>query len=116
MVCSCRWKEQGFIKRPVIPPYATVNGNMYYLLVNSAGERDNLLEHLKKNGINAVFHYLPLHSSLYFKDKHDGRELPNTQKFSDRIVRLPFFYELKKRQIRYIISKITEFYFPLFPR
>ena len=103
-------EEKGYIKRPVIPAFATVNGNLYYLLVSSADERDKLIIYLKQHGINAVFHYLPLHSSLYYKDKHDGRELPNTQKFSDCIVRLPFYYGLKKSQITYIVDKVNEFY------
>jgi dTDP-4-amino-4,6-dideoxygalactose transaminase len=103
-------EEKGFIKCPVIPDYATVNGNMFYLVLNDIGKRDALIDHLKKNGIQAVFHYFPLHSSPYFKDKHDGRPLPNTQKFSDCIIRLPFYNSLKPRQIRFIVEKIKQFY------
>lgn len=103
-------EEKGFIKRPVVPEYASVNGNMFYFLVSKSDERDALIGHLKKNGIQAVFHYFPLHSSPYFHDKHDGRPLPNTQKFSDCIVRLPFYQHLRSHQIRYIVQKIREFY------
>jgi dTDP-4-amino-4,6-dideoxygalactose transaminase len=73
-------------------------------------ERDRMLKHLRSNGIQAVFHYLPLHSSPYFRDKHDGRELPNTDRFAACIVRLPFFYGLKNRQIRYIVKKISDYF------
>ncbi|MCX6250129.1 MAG: dTDP-4-amino-4,6-dideoxygalactose transaminase [Bacteroidetes bacterium] len=103
-------EEKGYLKLPVIPPFATVNGNMYYIVTASLKERDGLISFLKKNGILAVFHYMPLHSSVYYKDKHDGRELSNTQKFSDCIVRLPFYYHLRSRQIRYIVEKIRQFY------
>ena len=103
-------EEKGYLKRPVVPDYATVNGNMYYIIASSGSERDRLMGFLKKSGINAVFHYLPLHSSPYFTEKHVGRELPNTDRFSDCIVRLPFFYDLKKSQISYITEKVNEFY------
>lgn len=103
-------EEKGHLKRPFIPDYASVNGNMFYFLVKDAGKRDDLIDHLKKYGIQSVFHYFPLHSSPYFQDKHDGRSLPNTQNFSDCIIRLPFYYSLKSRQIRYIVDKIKQFY------
>ena len=103
-------ENKGLLKLPVIPSYATVNGNMYYFLMPSKEERDKMLGYLRSQGIQAVFHYLPLHSSPYFKDKHDGRDLPNTIRFADCIVRLPFFYSLKEKQIRYITNKISNFF------
>lgn len=103
-------ENKGLLKLPVIPSYATVNGNMYYFLMPSKEERDKMLGYLRSQGIQAVFHYLPLHSSPYFKDKHDGRDLPNTNHFADCIVRLPFFYSLKEKQIRYITNKISNFF------
>lgn len=103
-------EEQGFIKRPLIPEFATVNGNMFYFTVSSREIRDHLLNYLKEHGIQAVFHYLPLHSSAFFKDKYSGIALPNTDRFSDCIVRLPFFYDLKVTQIRFITEKILEFF------
>lgn len=103
-------QEKGHIHLPVVPSYAGQNGNLFYFLTKSNEERDRLLKHLKNNGAQAVFHYLPLHSSPFFMDKHDGRELPNTDRFSNCIVRLPFFFSLKKNQIRFITRKISEFY------
>jgi dTDP-4-amino-4,6-dideoxygalactose transaminase len=109
-------EEKGVVRRPVIPDYATVNGNMYYLVTSGQDERDRLIAHLKKNGIAAIFHYPPLHSSTYFKPLHDGRELPNTDRFSGSIIRLPFFYALKKSQVLKIAETIREFYtrYPIF--
>jgi dTDP-4-amino-4,6-dideoxygalactose transaminase len=103
-------EEAGYLKRPVIPGYATVNGNMYFVETTGSGERDRVIAHLRKQGISAVFHYPPLHSSPYFKPLHDGRDLPNTDHFSASIVRLPFFYALKKSEIRRVVDSITHFY------
>ena len=103
-------EEKGLLILPVVPSYATVNGNLFYFLMHSNTERDQMLKYLNKHGIQAVFHYLPLHSSPYFKDKHDGRPLPNTDNFAQCIVRLPFFYGLKNSEILYIAEKVGEFF------
>jgi dTDP-4-amino-4,6-dideoxygalactose transaminase len=103
-------EEKGLLTLPVIPSYATVNGNMYFFLMPSPEERDKMIGYLRSHGIQAVFHYLPLHSSPFFKDKHDGRDLPNTDHFANCIVRLPFYYALKEKQIRYITEKISEYF------
>ena len=102
-------ENKGLLKLPVVPSFATVNGNTYYLLMPSPAERDRMLDYLRKQGILAVFHYLPLHSSPYFTDKHDGRPLPNTDRVSACIVRLPLYYSLKEKQIRYIAAKVALF-------
>ncbi len=98
------------LKCPVIPDFATVNGNLFHITVSSAETRDRLLEYLKKQGIHALFHYLPLHSSHYYLDKHDGRILPNTDRFSATILRLPFYNSLRKSQVKFIVGKIAEFF------
>ena len=73
---------EGKVGLPVIPEYATNNAHMFYLVCNSAEERQNLIEHLRKNGVHAVFHYLSLHKSPYYATKHDGRALPNCDRFA----------------------------------
>ena len=103
-------QEEGFIRRPVIPEGATVNGNFYFVNTRDGEIRDRLLVYLKKQGIGAVFHYLPLHSSRYFAEKHDGRPLPHTDRFSETIVRLPFYFSLNDRQIRCICNTIAKFF------
>ena len=104
------FEESGYLKCPVIPDFATVNGNIFYITVKSGETRDKLLTFLKTQGISALFHYLPLHSSACFIDRHDGRELPNTDRFSATILRLPFYNSLKKRQVKYVVSRINEFF------
>jgi dTDP-4-amino-4,6-dideoxygalactose transaminase len=101
---------EGCINIPEIPDYTTNNAHMFYLICNSFKDRTKLIAHLKDNGISAVFHYLSLHCSEYYKDKHDGRELKNCDKFSDCLVRLPFYYELSEKNLEYICNKIINFF------
>ena len=58
-----------------------------------------LLAHLKENEILAVFHYISLHTSPFYLSKHQGGELPETDRFTDTLVRLPLFYELNVDKI-----------------
>jgi len=87
-------EEKGVIRRPVIPAYASNNAHMFYILANDADSRALIISKLKEKGISAVFHYLSLHKSAYYADKHDGRDLPMTDYYSDCLIRLPMFYEL----------------------
>ena len=93
---------------PNIPAYATNNAHMFYLVCNSLEERSQLIKRLKDNGILAVFHYLSLHSSPYYTDKHDGRELLECDRYADCLVRLPMYYDLKDEEVREICDIIKE--------
>ncbi|MFZ2339341.1 MAG: dTDP-4-amino-4,6-dideoxygalactose transaminase [Bacteroidales bacterium] len=88
------WLKDFSFTKPHVPAYATNNAHMYYIVCNGPDERIRLINHLKSNGILAVFHYLSLHKSPFYSLKHDGRELPNCDRFADCLVRLPMFYEL----------------------
>ncbi len=79
---------------PEIPDYATNNAHMFYLVCSDKNERDGLISTLKEKSILSVFHYLSLHKSPFYEDKHDGRNLKNSTRFADCIVRLPFYYSL----------------------
>ena len=103
-------EDKGFFKLPLIPEYATNNGHMFYLICRNEKERNELITHLKQNGIYAVFHYLSLHKSPYYKDKHDGRILPNSDRYSNCLVRLPFYYELKFDDINKILYNLNEYF------
>ncbi|HIN40466.1 MAG TPA: dTDP-4-amino-4,6-dideoxygalactose transaminase [Flavobacteriales bacterium] len=102
--------NKGILKLPELPDYCTNNAHMFYLLCNSEEERNSLLKHLNANGINAVFHYLPLSDSPFFKENNWSIPLPNSIKFSQAIVRLPFYYQLSKSEIEFICQMIIEFY------
>lgn len=101
---------EGHIELPELPDYTTNNAHMFYLVCSSLEERTQLIEYLKKHNIQAVFHYLSLHKSRYYSEKYEGEELTFADKYADRLVRLPLFYELTPEQVNFIISKITEFY------
>lgn len=95
---------------PNIPEYATNNAHMYYLVCRNPEEREALLRSFKANETLAVFHYLSLHKSPYFTDKYTGEELPYSDFYSDCLVRLPMFYELKEGEIKKVIDIVTDFY------
>ena len=64
------------------------------------------MKFLKENDVQTTFHYLPLHSSKYYEDKHDGRQLSNCDRYADTLVRLPLYYELKDEEIDKIVKLI----------
>ncbi|AOW08118.1 dTDP-4-amino-4,6-dideoxygalactose transaminase [Flavobacterium gilvum] len=101
-----KWAEQKDIKIMSIPNEATNNGHMFYLVCKSIEQRSTLIEHLKNEGVLAVFHYISLHSSPYYNDKHNGRELVNSDMFTDRLLRLPMFYEL---DVESVVNKIIKY-------
>lgn len=98
--------DRGRFRLPDIPGYATNNAHMFYLVCNSLAERTALIQKLKENDILAVFHYLSLHSSPYYHDKHDGRALPNCDCYADCLVRLPMYYDLKIEDVERICEAI----------
>ena len=103
---------KGFFVLPDMPDYATKNGHMFYLVCRNLDERTKLISYLKEQGIGAVFHYLSLHLSDYYRGHHVGEipVLPNCDRYADCLVRLPMFYELKEDEAQYVISSIHEFY------
>jgi len=103
-------QEKGVLRLPQVPKYGELNGHMFFIECESKKMRDGLISFLGKKGILAVFHYLPLHLSPYFKNKHDGRILNNSVKFSERIVRLPLFLGLKEKEQDYIIEMVKAYF------
>lgn len=88
------WAAKTGVILPYTPDYATQNAHMFYLVCPSPKFRSQLIEHLKKNNIHAVFHYLSLHSSPYYKPKYTGNQLPQSDYYSDCLVRLPLYFDL----------------------
>ena len=104
--------DKGFFSLPDIPEYATNNAHMFYLVCRSLDERTKLISYLKDKDVNAVFHYLSLHLSDYYKDHHEGiiPNLPNCDRFADCLVRLPMFYELKDEEVQIVVDAIKEYF------
>lgn len=104
--------DRAFFKMPDLPDYATNNAHMFYLVCNSLEERTALISFLKEKGVLAVFHYLSLHLSDYYKAHHQGGIpiLPNCDRYADCLVRLPMFYELTNEQVTDICGLIISFF------
>jgi len=102
--------ERGFIKLPKIPDYATNNAHIFYFLTRSAKERTQLAEYLKERGVIAVFHYISLHSSPYYANKHGIRVLPNADRYTDTLLRLPLFFEMDLEMVNEVVNLIEDFF------
>ena len=100
--------DKGYFALPDMPEYASNNAHMFYLTFPSLETRTALIKHLKDNDIMAVFHYLSLHSSAYYADKHDGRTLPECDRYADTLVRLPMYYDLSLDDVDHICALIKE--------
>ena len=102
--------EKGFFEFARIPGYATNNAHMFYVICRSLDERNRLITYLKERTIYAVFHYLSLNESEYFRKFSDGRKMPNSDKYTDRLLRLPFYYELSDDDLDYVVYHIRKFF------
>ena len=103
-------KKTGRFTLPSLPSYATNNAHMFYLLCDSIKTRSELITHLKSQGVHAVFHYLSLHKSEFYADKHDSRDLKNSDRYTDCILRLPMFYELSATDVTHVCDSVIEFF------
>ncbi|NDV79409.1 dTDP-4-amino-4,6-dideoxygalactose transaminase [Dysgonomonas sp. 511] len=102
------YAQKNNIKLPDIPSYSTNNAHMFYMVCESLQQRTEIINRLKTNDILSVFHYLSLHSSPFAKDKHDGRILSESDRYTDTLVRLPFYYELTDNDIAKVINIIKQ--------
>ncbi len=98
----------GLLQAPAIPTFATNNGHMYYAVCPDAASRDRLIAGLKQRGIHAVFHYQSLHASPFFTEKHDGRALPNADRYSQCLVRFPLYHDLELEEVERICAAVPE--------
>ncbi len=95
------------IKTPFIPDYATNNAHMYYLICEDLKQRTDFIDKLGKAGFKSVFHYQSLHKSDFqFNIKKNHKDLINSDTYSDCLLRLPFYNEFKKNQIKTVIKVI----------
>ena len=103
--------EKERIEQPFVPEYAAHNAHMYYIKAKDLEERTRLIAFLKEKGVMAVFHYIPLHSSeagrkfgrFHGEDRYTTRE-------SERLLRLPMFYNLDMKDVEYVADCVLKFY------
>lgn len=103
--------EAGKIELPMVPEGCEQSGHMFYIKTKDMEERTALIDFLKENDIMAVFHYIPLHTApagMKFGRFHGMDRY--TTKESERLLRLPMFYQLTPEQVEYIAGKVKEFY------
>jgi dTDP-4-amino-4,6-dideoxygalactose transaminase len=102
-------EKQGAVRRPISPNDNSHNAHMYYLLLKDLRTRNMLIAKLKGSGINAVFHYVPLHSSpAGLKYGRTHADLFYTAKISERLVRLPFWIGMTEDDLEYVASAVYE--------
>lgn len=100
-------EEQGILRLPIIPEGRECNAHMFYILLNSEKERNDLMSKLKENGIHAVFHYIPLHTApMGIKMGYKVGDLPITENLSGRLLRLPVYADLSEKELEYIVGEI----------
>ncbi|AIN73477.1 dTDP-4-amino-4,6-dideoxygalactose transaminase [Flavobacterium psychrophilum] len=100
------FEKEAKIKLPIVPDYASNNGHLFYLICNSIDERTDLINKLKNNNIHAVFHYISLHSSDYYSKTNEVPALKWSDYYTDRLLRLPLFFELTEEQVIMICNTI----------
>ena len=104
-------ENKGKIQLPVVPDECGHNAHMFYIKVEDLQERTELIQYLKEKDVNAVFHYIPLHSSpAGIKYGEFIGEDKYTTKESERLLRLPLYYGLKKEEILYIVDCLERFW------
>jgi dTDP-4-amino-4,6-dideoxygalactose transaminase len=109
--CLRPLEMKGRLQLPYINHPSESNGHIFYILTGSLEERDCLINHLRKNDILAVFHYVPLHSSP--AGMTYGRtfgNMPVTDDISDRLLRLPLYYEMTDMEVDSVVDALTSFF------
>jgi dTDP-4-amino-4,6-dideoxygalactose transaminase len=90
---------------------SVTNGHLFYIIIRSTEERTRLIQHLRRKGILAVFHYVPLHSSpAGMKYGRPAGDLSVTEDISGRLLRLPLYYEMKDEDVDTVIDAVKQFY------
>jgi len=103
------WAEANGVSMPFVPSYCEQTYHMFYLLMPSLEKRTALIAHLKNQGIQSVFHYLPLHlAPMGRKWGYQEGDFPVTENVSNRLVRIPFYNELGKDEQEYVCKAIME--------
>lgn len=99
-------QQKGF-SMPQIPEYATNNGHMFFLVFDKPEDRARAIEHCKANNIYPVFHYLSLHKSPFYNDQNT--QLPHSDRYTDGLLRLPFYYEMTDNDIANVINTLSSY-------
>ena len=104
-------QENGKLRLPEFEDFGKGNAHIFYILTKDLDQRDKMITFLKYAGVQAIFHYLPLHESPFFRGiEPEIVSLPNAIRFGNTLIRLPMFFELSESQKDFVIDKILSFY------
>jgi len=104
-------EERKLISLPYIPDDCKINGHIFYIMLNDPKTRDGLMQFLKEKEILSVFHYVPLHTSPMGRMYGYGEgDLKVTEFVSERLLRLPYYYDLKDDEQKFIFASIKEYF------
>ena len=104
-------EEKGAIRLPAAESGNNGNGHIFYIITRSLEERGRLIVYLKQKGIWSVFHYVPLHSSpAGIKYGRTSGDMRNTDDLSDRVLRLPIYYEMREKDVEMVAEHVGRFY------
>ena len=104
-------EQEGLFARPFIPDYAQHNAHCYYLMLNDAQHRNDLLDFLRTKDVGAVFHYIPLHSAPCGQAQgYKAEDLPLTEEYAARLLRLPLYVDMPQEDIDHIINSVAEYF------
>jgi len=100
--------EKGHVVLPVVPADCTPNYHIFWLRTRTAQERDRCLKTLKERGVSATFHYIPLHSSPFAKQRYglEPDELPITERVSETLLRLPLYPQMTMDDAQYVVQHV----------
>jgi dTDP-4-amino-4,6-dideoxygalactose transaminase len=104
------WAKSHGVVQPTVPAGIDPSWHIYYLLLPDLEQRTAMISHLKKEGVNSVFHYLPLHLSEKGRE-YGGKEgdMPVTESVSDRLIRLPLYYDMGEIEMEKVLEAVTSF-------
>ncbi|MHB0958654.1 MAG: dTDP-4-amino-4,6-dideoxygalactose transaminase [Pirellulaceae bacterium] len=103
--------RQGHFELPQVPAHCRANSHLFYLLLENRARRDALIEHLRSRSIQAVFHYMPLHASTMGRQYgYRAGDFPITEDISDRLVRLPMYYDMSGSQQQRVVDGVIDFF------
>jgi dTDP-4-amino-4,6-dideoxygalactose transaminase len=103
-------EKKGLVKLPSLPPYASNNAHIFYMVLKDLEAQTKYIAYMKANQVQTVFHYIALHTSPFYKDHHDERILPMVEVYQDCLVRLPLFYDLSINEVNKIIALTHQFF------
>ena len=102
------WEKQGFFRLPRVPEECQHNAHMFYVLLPEGIDRKKIIRDLSMKGINAIFHYVPLHSSPYgMTHSRTNGKMTNTESLSSRLIRLPLWLGINMQQQTHVVETLV---------